>query len=305
MNAQAELQPVVLAVDDAGDTLSLLTDLIEGAGMTALIAKSGPAALTLIGRIQPDLILMDAIMPEMDGFETCRRIKEQSALAHIPVVFMTGMSDTEAVVKGFEAGGVDFVPKPLVPSELVARIRVHLANSRMAQSARIALDLAGPPLAASDASGRILWMTPQGSDMLTRALGRAASTSEWRAAARQRLAGVVARGAGEIELHSGRGARVVAAYIGDGAPGEFLFKLSDSNAPSDAQRLQSALGLTAREAEVLLWIAQGKSNRDVAAILECSPRTVNKHLEQIYSKLQVDNRTAAAMAAVKYLTGAP
>src|SRR5690606_34890334 len=146
------------------------------------------------------------------------------------VVFMTGLSDTESVVKGFEAGGVDFVPKPIVASELVARIRVHLSNARMAQSARIALDLAGPPLAASDATGRIVWMTPQGSDMLARALARAGmEPAEWRGAARERLALVVNRGAGETEIVSGRGGRLVAAYIGDGAPGEYLFRLSDSS----------------------------------------------------------------------------
>jgi DNA-binding NarL/FixJ family response regulator len=299
------MQPIILAVDDAPDTLSLLTDLVEGAGMTALVAKSGGAALALMGRIYPDLILMDAVMPDMDGFETCRRIKDQSAFEHIPVVFMTGMSDAESVVKGLEAGGVDFVPKPIVASELIARVRVHLANARMTQSARIALDLAGPPLAASDRAGRIVWMTPQGSDMLNRALGRAvAEAPEWRDAAKARLAAIVSRGAGETEIVSARGARLFAAYIGDGAPGEFLFRLSDANAPTDAERLQAALGLTAREAEVLLWIAQGKSNRDVAAILDCSPRTVNKHLEQVYSKLSVDNRTAAAMIAVRRLTGA-
>src|SRR5690606_42924 len=118
------------------------------------------------------------------------------------------------------------------------------------------------------------------------------------------LAGVLARGAGEAEIVSTHGGKVVASFIGAGAPGEYLFRLSDTESPSDAQRLQSALGLTARESEVLLWIAQGKSNRDVATILNCSPRTVNKHLEQIYSKLAVDNRTAAAMAAVRCLTGA-
>lgn len=299
-------QPIVLAVDDAPDTLNLLTDVLEAAAMTVLVSRSGAAALTLMERIRPDLILMDAVMPDPDGFETCRRIKEQSALAHIPIVFMTGLSDTESVVKGFAAGGVDFVPKPIVASELVARIRVHLANARMAQSARIALDLAGPPLAAADSSGRIVWMTPQGSDMLTRALRRTGGdTPQWRGAAGRRLAGVLARGAGEAEIVSTQEGKVAATFIGAGAPGEYLFRLSDADSPSDAQRLQRTLGLTARESEVLLWTAQGKSNRDIATILDCSPRTVNKHLEQIYAKLGVDNRTAAAMTAVRCLTGAP
>lgn len=303
MSGPPGFQPIILAVDDAPETLSLLTDIVEGAGMTALVARGGLAALALLDRIRPDLILMDAVMPDLDGFETCRRIKAQSTLAHTPVIFMTGLSDAESVVKGFEAGGVDYVPKPIVASELVARIRVHLANARMTHSARIALDLSGPPLVASDPAGRILWLTPQGAEMIERQVG-AVGLAAWKAAARQPLADVLARGAKEADLPAGA-ATFKAALIGDGAPGEHLFRLSDANSPGDAARLQTALGLTAREAEVLLWIAQGKSNRDVAVILDCSPRTVNKHLEQIYGKLGVDNRTAAAMLAVRHLTNGP
>jgi DNA-binding NarL/FixJ family response regulator len=296
----SDARPVVLAVDDAPDMLSMLTDIIENAGITALIASSGQGALALAERVQPDVILMDAVMPGLDGFDTCRRIKAQTALAHVPVIFMTGLSDTESVVKGFEAGGVDYIPKPITPVELIARIRVHLANARLAQSARVALDIAGPPLAAVDDAGAILWITPQGADMLTKALGlRGAQDDAWRVALKPQLAGIVARGAGDADI----GGALTAAYMGKGAPGEHLFRLADAQAPSDSETLQRALGLTAREAEVLVWIAQGKSNRDVAAILDCSPRTVNKHLEQIYGKLGVDNRTAAAMIAMRRLTG--
>jgi DNA-binding NarL/FixJ family response regulator len=299
-NTTSGFQPIILAVDDAADTLSLLTDILESAGMTALVARGGLAALALLDRIRPDLILMDAVMPDLDGFETCRRIKAQSTLAHTPVIFMTGLSDAESVVRGFEAGGVDYVPKPIVASEIIARIRVHLANARMTHSARIALDLSGPPLVASDVAGRILWMTPQGAEMIERSVGSAGGLAAWRGAAAGPLEQAIGRG-GEAEIAVGE-VRFKAVLIGDGAPGEHLFRLSDTASPSDATRLQGALGLTAREAEVLLWIAQGKSNRDVAAILDCSPRTVNKHLEQIYGKLGVDNRTAAAMIALKRLT---
>src|SRR5690606_22915520 len=85
-------QPIILAVDDAPETLSLLTDILEGAGMTTLVARGGLAALALLDRIRPDLILRDAVMPDLDGFETCRRIKAQTALAHAPLNFMTGLS---------------------------------------------------------------------------------------------------------------------------------------------------------------------------------------------------------------------
>ncbi len=123
-----ESRDIVLVVDDSPETLRMLTDAIEDAGMTVLVAREGEYALSIIERVLPDIILMDALMPGTDGFETCRRLKQNKALAHVPVIFMTGLSDTEHIIQGLEAGGVDYVTKPLVPGELLARIRVHLAQ---------------------------------------------------------------------------------------------------------------------------------------------------------------------------------
>ena len=145
---------IVLVVDDSPNTLSVLTDAIEEAGMTVLVAREGEHALSIVEKVTPDVILMDAVMPGTDGFETCRRLKQNRALAHVPVIFMTGLSDTEHIVEGLEAGGVDYVTKPIVPGELLARIRVHLANARMAQSARTALDAFGRFLLAVNGAGQ-------------------------------------------------------------------------------------------------------------------------------------------------------
>ena len=89
---------------------------------------------SLVEQITPDLVLLDAVMPGIDGFETCRRIKaDAGACAIVPVIFMTGLTETEHVVRGLEAGGVDYVTKPIVLDEMLARIRVHLANARLRQ----------------------------------------------------------------------------------------------------------------------------------------------------------------------------
>ncbi|WP_408997812.1 response regulator, partial [Tistrella mobilis] len=152
---------IVLVVDDRAETLALLTDAIEAAGLTVLVAAEGARALDLVERVTPDIVLMDAVMPGMDGFETCRRLKTRPHIAHVPVIFMTGLAETEHVVRGFAAGGVDYVPKPIVPDELIARIRTHLANARLAQSARAALDATGRHLLAVDGAARLLWSTPQ------------------------------------------------------------------------------------------------------------------------------------------------
>jgi len=290
---------IVLVVDDSPESLSLLTDALEENGFTALVARSGRAALTLIERMPPDVILMDAVMPEMDGFETCRRIKDNRDYAHIPIIFMTGLSETEHVLLGFQAGGVDYVTKPVTPNELVARITTHIANSRLTHSARIALDMSGSMLMAVDQAGQILWMTPKALETLKAAAGPSDELDVLRAAVQSELAQIVAQRASRVSLSCGGTLRI--SYLGEARRGEALLGLSDSRAPSDEAILLQTFDLTEREAEVTLWIAQGKSNRDIGDILNCSPRTVNKHLEQIYTKLGVENRTSAALAVVRVL----
>jgi DNA-binding NarL/FixJ family response regulator len=302
MSADPTTQPTIMAVDDAPDTLSLLSDILENAGMTTLVVKSGTSALSLLAQIKPDLILMDAVMPKMDGFETCRRIKRMREFAHIPIIFMTGLSDTEHVVKGFGSGGVDYITKPIVPGELLARIQVHLANSRLTQSARIALDLSGTPLVATDAGGNVLWITPEASKLLGRAIeDYRPNGPQWRASIVPVFARIIAQKLDKTTLPTALGVSLSATFIGEAGPGEYLIRLNDDSSDGEEDILRERFDLTGREAEVLRWIAQGKSNRDIGAILACSPRTVNKHLEQIYQKLQVENRTAAATLALRAL----
>src|SRR5262245_29000357 len=296
---------LVLVVDDSPDTLRMLTDAIEEAGMTVLVAREGAHALSIIERVTPDVILLDAVMPGMDGFETCRRLKRNNALVHVPIIFMTGLSETEDVVKGLEAGGVDYVTKPIVPEELIARIRVHLANARMAHSARAALDVSGRVLLAASQCGRILWYTRQAGRLLGGVFGKTdvdglvlpADVQTWLL---QQAPTGSASASPPIAL--GRGdapKRLQLQYIGQITADEILLRLVEADTDSDEFVLRRKLALTQREAEVLLWIARGKSNRDIGAILDLSPRTVNKHLEQIYNKLGVENRTSAAALAVR------
>src|ERR1041384_8099223 len=97
----------ILVVDDTPETLGFLTDTLDHAGFTVLIATDGDSALDLVDQITPDLVLLDAVMPGMNGFEACRKLKREKFLSHLPVIFMTGLSETEHVVEGLAAGGVD------------------------------------------------------------------------------------------------------------------------------------------------------------------------------------------------------
>lgn len=299
-----ETRDIVLVVDDSPDTLSVLTDAIEEAGMVVLVAREGERALAIVEKVTPDVILMDAVMPGTDGFETCRRLKQSKTLAHVPVIFMTGLSDTDHIIQGLEAGGVDYVTKPIVPGELLARIRVHLANARMAHSARAALDVFGRFLLAASLDGRILWCTPQAgrllgaafSDFDTEGYVLPRSVRDWLqqcASAKPAIAPSVALQADASPISL----RLV--FVGEVGADEYLLRLVEGAAENEQSLLRHKLSVTEREAEVLLWIARGKSNRDIAEILDLSPRTVNKHLEQIYAKLGVENRASAAALAVR------
>ena len=166
MITEAKKRDVALVVDDSPETLRLLTDALDGAGMTVMVAMDGAAAMRIVDQITPDIILLDAVMPGMDGFETCRRLKRDAGLSNVPVIFMTGLAETEHIVRGLEAGGVDYVTKPIVIEEMLARIRVHLANARMTQSARAALDVSGRFLLAVNRQGKIMWATPQAQKLL-------------------------------------------------------------------------------------------------------------------------------------------
>ena len=292
---------IVLVVDDSPDTLSFLTEAIERSGATVLVAVAGDLALALVDEVTPDIILLDAVMPGMDGFETCRRLKAKQAVAHVPVIFMTGLAETEHIVEGLEAGGVDYVTKPIAPDEILARIRVHLAGARAAQSARAALDTTGRTLFAVDPEGIVLWATPQASATLAAyvaspgdALALPPSGCAWLKECLRPSP------PGPLSLTDRAGNTHIVSFVGR-TNDEILLRLSRDSWAASIERLRTRLPITAREADVLFWLARGKSSRDIGEILSLSPRTITKHLEGIYTKLGVENRTAASMVATHCL----
>ena len=140
MNLKPErTQGTVLVVDDAPDTLRMLCDALADEGYTVLVARDGRQALSRLDVVTPDVILMDAVMPGLTGFETCQRIKAHADWSAIPVIFMTGLSETADVVAGFDAGGVDYVVKPVRIEEILARLTTHVRNARLARQAMIAM----------------------------------------------------------------------------------------------------------------------------------------------------------------------
>jgi DNA-binding response OmpR family regulator/DNA-binding CsgD family transcriptional regulator len=298
---------IVLIVDDVPDNLALLHDALDEAGYTVLVATHGEAALARARASLPDVILLDALMPGMDGFEVARRLKADFATRAIPLVFMTGLTDTEHVVAAFEAGGADYVTKPIRAPEVLARIAAHVHNARQIRQARTALDAFGQATVAVRASdGRLVWQTPLARTLL-RSYFRVAEDQapprllDWIAAAEQARrerreppALLVADGA----------RRLLASFHDRTAEGEWLVVLREESDAGTIGALIAAFALTTREAEVLHWVMRGKTNRDIGAILGTSPRTVHKHLEHVFEKLGVETRTAAASLAMSRLQAA-
>lgn len=306
MSADTPQEDRILVVDDTPESLRFLVDTLEREGMTVLISTSGETAIELLRHVTPDLILMDALMPGLSGLEATQLIKRNPACAHIPVIFMTGLTEPEHAVAAFENGGVDYVRKPIVIDELLARIRVHLANARLSLRSRLALDEAGRHLVALDPQGRLVWCTPKAQELLAQVDPAWSPDSGYlpeplKPPAQQLLNEPVRLGASarirfqdfDLELTPLESER----------PNETLIRITEINEDASVALLQKQYGLTPREAEVLLWVSYGKSNRIISEILEISPRTVNKHLEQVFKKLGVETRAAAAALAVRAVSG--
>ncbi len=294
-------QPVVLVVDDDLNSLSMLYRMLEEAGYIVLVAGDGETAIKRLNHIVPDAILLDAIMPGLSGFETCERIKSIPALIDIPVIFMTGLSDTESVVCGFNRGGVDYVVKPVREPEILARLQTHIRNAKITTFARNAVDVASLGVALIDPSGRVAWRSSKAAAWL----GRLSPSGDIDRIPPQLMSLVDESSANTRKVAQGSGGEsYVVTKLGTTGMGETMLLIERQFVNANAvQRLESA-ALTQRETEVLSWLSKGKTNRDIGDILGLSPRTVNKHLENIFKKLGVETRTAAAALGVAGLDAA-
>lgn len=292
---KSKISDVVLVVDDSPESLGMLNVALNTQGYTALVALNGIQALAIIEKIEPDVILLDAVMPEMDGFETCKRLKK--LLPNTPIIFMTGLTDIEYVVKGFAAGGIDYVTKPISPDEVIARIKTHVQIAKQALSAQKALDHAGKNVFCVNHKGRLSWATPYVYEFIDQI--SANDNSPWAS-----LAAVIEQWLSsdhQQNLVINTFSETVTIFYERQQEEMHLLRIVKSKLEKSPLDLQQALPVTKRESEVLYWVSYGKTSWEVSQILTMSPRTVNKHLEQIYKKLGVDNRTSAAAISIRIL----
>ena len=321
LREQGANSDLVLIVDDVPDNLAVLHDALDESGYTVLIATSGEQALQRAAQARPDIVLLDAMMPGIDGFEVARRLKSDAATAHIPIVFMTGLTETEHLVAALEAGGVDYVTKPIKPKEVLARMNVHLQGARRARQdarqagqARNALDAFGyASITVRLPEGKLIWQTALARDLLqrycdTRAPETPPVVLEWlrRHAPDARQQGIeppalsiVRPSMGATPTTSSLSMRLHRQTGQDDDGDEWMIVMREVSDTAVIEAMSLSLKLTAREAEVLYWVVKGKTNKDIGEILGSSPATAKKHLERVYVKLGVETRTAAAGVAIK------
>ncbi|VFR35975.1 Two-component response regulator [plant metagenome] len=303
-------QHLVLLVDDLPDNLKMLSDALDAAGYRVLVATDGQSALARLDYVTPDIVLLDALMPGLDGFETCRRMKAHPRAGHVPVVFMTGLAEPQHVVRGFEAGGIDYVTKPLDTGVVLARLGAHLRSHRVMAAAEDAIDAVASAVIVLDARGHAIWMTASARGWLAAYYGASADDNALPPPVQDWIGGCLRKGldSAACTLQAAGTTHVLSLRLAQrprvGGHDELMLLLEERPLPEDPRTgLARAYHLTAREMDVLLWLSRGKTNRDISEILGISPRTANKHLEHIFVKLGVETRAAAASLATRHLHG--
>jgi len=291
---------IAMIVDDTPGNLALLSDTLSEAGYRVLVATDGLSALEQIAYLKPDIILLDIMMPGIDGFETCNRLKSSPETADIPVLFMTALSELDNLLRGFDEGAVDYIVKPIRPPEVLARVEVQLTQSRNLRRVENALNNSPFSALAIDSVGNITWLTPGGIRWLDEFLQKHGLTGQHDVGSPlpKPLLDWINRRLELIDKSESfesyrAGAGFLAKIMPCQSAGESLLVLEKHSGEWDLDWVRSSLGLTVREAEILMWISRGKTNKDVGLILGSSPRTINKHLEHIFEKLGVATRAAA------------
>ncbi|MCF3651275.1 response regulator [Synoicihabitans lomoniglobus] len=292
----------LLVVDDVPENIDVLFDDLTAAGYHVLVCDSGKAALETLEVQEPDLILLDVMMPGLDGLETCRRLKQMAAGRDVPVFFMTALDDPFDKVRGIEAGAIDYLTKPVFPNEVLARIQAHLEIRQLQKSlheqndrldaalqrsikAETALknSLTRAMLVVTQPHNEILFSTRQAQALVSRHGGQAA-LQQW-----------LEQGV-EVVNHDQAPRLHISRRPAESDPGTLLITLEEEAPPPRPDDLL-ALGLTPKETETLFWVAQGKTNPEIAVIVGKQLCTVKKNLESILLKLRVETRLAAALRA--------
>jgi DNA-binding response OmpR family regulator/DNA-binding CsgD family transcriptional regulator len=285
----------ILVVDDTPANLALLLDALAEAGHAVSVAESARSALSVIEHLSPELILLDLVMPGMDGIELCGRLRSHPRCRDVPVLFMTAVDEPEQKVRALAAGAIDYITKPVYPPEVLARVSAHLQIRALRRSLEEELALRveaehqlsqalDRALVLADRSGRIVFATRLANSLLHRHFRGWDGTV---------LPKGLAAPAGPLRVRR----------FAEAGQDDLESLILEERATRAGPAALLTLGLTPREAEVLFWIAEGKGNAEIAVILGASVRTIHKHVENLFRKLGCESRNAATVIALEVLRG--
>ncbi|MEM6453758.1 MAG: response regulator [Acidobacteriota bacterium] len=320
----------LLIIDDRPENLRVAVDLLEAYSFVVLTAREGETGLARAAAVRPDAILLDVQMPGIDGYEVCRRLKANPDTRAIPVLFMTVLDQPEQKVRAFEAGGVDYVTKPLEPTELLARLRAHLEIRGLRDTLEAQVAARTEALAAAVVQReQLVEMVRAQSDQL-RDLTRAWLDDQQRRnqGLAQRLREDVAARLRLVRSHLEHIAALrhmdarppplptdrtdpIAGHLADAdallatalvSAEQLGGHLRDGDDEADAARpaANPLLRLSTREYEVLQLMVAGKSNKEIAARLRIAPSTTSTYRLRIMEKLEVDDASALLRVALRF-----
>ncbi len=335
-SSNALLPPVVLLVDDTPVNLRLLVEKLGEEQYRIIVAESGESALERVRFEQPDIILLDVLMPGIDGFETCRRLKANSATREIPVLFLSALDDVVDKVQGFQVGGVDYITKPLQVIEVLARLRAHLALRNLQQALQRQNESLEERVVERTAQlyaeierrtqhevqkHKLLDLLERQSDQLRELTGWLLKENQVRHQKspqhkREQLIELLQQANRQLEItetialtHQNATERYQLTTQVDHLRTiikqfEIELHLAFVEIEQPPPAIQKALDdplltLSAREREVFQLIVDGKSTSQIAALLYLSEITVRGHRSSLLQKLQLDDITALVKFAVK------
>jgi len=312
-----EAESTVLIVDDNKANLSLLTDKLLAQGFQLMVAESGESALERVHFRTPDIILLDVRMPGIDGFETCRRLKADPTVAHVPVIFLTSLTDMDDKIQGFEAGGVDYITKPLDLTEVLLRLGTHLSLRRLqdalaqsnadleqrvaARTAELEAEVARRTQSEAEKSLLLDAVRAQGEHLQSLGSQLVAQQSQRRADLSEELDQQVFHDLSRLRGHLDT---LLGQDLADEARShltsmdQLLNHLLDATRQVAAQlqeispeeatfQANPLLKLSEREREVLLLMANHHKTDEIASLLHITPSSVRTYRSRIMQKLDI------------------
>lgn len=274
---------VIMVIDDSPESLKFLTNILAGQGFSVRQALSGRVALDAIRQQRPDLIVLDIRMPDMDGLEVCRQLKDDIQTSAIPVVFISGLDDSNDKVQAFEAGGLDYITKPFQEAEVLARVKLHLALNKMKQDLEDLVQSRTLKLEESNTALKVLLEHRQSE----REKFEENVISHINSLVMPYLDQLKESG---LNNHQATLSGIIQTNL-DEVTSQFSGKL-----------YSRAEGLTRREMEVASLIKMGKTNTEIADLLYISDHAISFHRQNLRKKLGLLGKKVNLVAYLNEIT---